>query len=63
MSSTWRSSFILCVQMLSWTELSCQHMQHMMAQALICEVLCSQSDDLHPASSLVSSETASSVII
>ena len=53
-SSTWRSSFILCMQLLSWPKLSCEHMQHMVAQAPIREVLCCQSNDLHSASDLVS---------
>ncbi len=52
--STWQCSFSLRVQVLSWTELSREHVQHMMAEALICEVLRCQSNDLHPGSNLLS---------
>ena len=45
---TWQSGFIMCVQLLSWTELPCQHMQHMVAQALVRKVRGCHSNDLQP---------------
>ena len=45
---TRQSGFIMCVQLLSWTELPCQHMQHMGAQALVRKVRGCHSNDLQP---------------